>query len=278
MNLTQQLSTKNDCYNSNVRKLDNRYTAFQTRGPLGIMLHSVGCPQPRAQVFADTWNQPKIGVAVHAVLEPGRIIQCLPWNFRGWHGGGDSNNTHIGVEMTEPSTIRYTSGAKWEETSDGTGTKAHVFGAYKTAVELFAYLCREYRLDPLKPGVIVSHFEGSKRGIASNHADPEHIWNAYGLTMDQFRQDIMAAMEDNVSAPESPTTVSVSIVFHPYAVRITVDDLNIRTGPGIDYDKNDSINDKGVYTIVEEALGPGAGKWGRLKSGAGWISLDFTSR
>ncbi|MCL2161229.1 MAG: N-acetylmuramoyl-L-alanine amidase [Betaproteobacteria bacterium] len=278
MNLTQQLSTNNDCYKNNVNKLDSRYTTFQTRGPLGIMLHSVGCPQPKAQVFADTWNQPRKEVAVHAALEPGRVIQCLPWNFRGCHGGGDCNNTHIGVEMTEPSTIRYTSGARWEETGDGTGTKAHILGAYKTAVELFAHLCKEYRLDPVKAGVIVSHAEGCRCGIASNHADPEHLWNVYGLTMDRFRQDIKAAMEGGTPAPESPPPTQTPSVFQPYVVRVTHDELKIRSGPGTNYDRIGEITDRGLYTIVEESSGLGATKWGKLKSGTGWISLDYTSR
>ena len=279
MNLTQHLSIKNDYYNNNINKLDARYTTFQTRGPLGIMLHSVGSPQPKAQVLADAWNQPGKEVAVHAVLEPGRIIQCLPWNFRGCHGGGSSNNTHIGVEMTEPATIRYMSGASWEETGDGVGTKEHVFGTYKTAVELFAYLCKEYRLDPMKAGVVVSHFEGSKEGIASKHADPEHLWNAYGLTMDRFRQDIKTTMEGRTPSPELATPPpSTPPAFQPYVVRVAVDRLDIHTGPGTNYDKNDTIEDRGLYTIAEEATGPGANKWGKLKSGMGWISLDHTNR
>ena len=35
---------------------------------------------------------------------------------------------------------------------------------------------------------------------------------------------------------------------------------------------------KGIYTIVAEAAGPGATKWGKLKSGAGWISLDYVTK
>ena len=35
------------------------------------------------------------------------------------------------------------------------------------------------------------------------------------------------------------------------------------------------IKDKGIYTIVAESKGQGATKWGKLKSGAGWISLDY---
>lgn len=67
----------------------------------------------------------------------------------------------------------------------------------------------------------------------------------------------------------------------PYTVRILVDDLNIRKGPGTNYDKTGkSIDDRGVYTIVEEAAGEkGAKLWGKLKSGAGWIALtSYTQR
>ena len=60
----------------------------------------------------------------------------------------------------------------------------------------------------------------------------------------------------------------------PYRVKITADCLYIRKGAGTNTAKVGSITDKGVYTIVEEKTGVGATKWGKLKSGVGWISLD----
>jgi hypothetical protein len=68
---------------------------------------------------------------------------------------------------------------------------------YKSAVELFAHLCNKYDLNPLADGVIISHREGNKRGVASNHADPEHLWKGLNLpyTMDGFRKDVKAAMD-----------------------------------------------------------------------------------
>lgn len=187
MQLVQSILTKNPCYTSG-RKITVK----------GLMLHSVGCPQPKASVFIRNWNLASFDRAcVHAFIDAddGVVYQCLPWNHRGWHGGGSSNNTHIGVEMCEPSTIKYTGGSTWVEKSDGVNTKACVMRTYKSAVELFAYLCQQYNLDPLKDGVIVSHKEGCARGIASNHGDPEHIWNKFGLTMNGFRQDVAKAMK-----------------------------------------------------------------------------------
>lgn len=63
-----------------------------------------------------------------------------------------------------------------------------------------------------------------------------------------------------------------------YRVKVDVSALNIRKGPGIGYDKTGVIEDNGVYTIVDEAEGEGATKWGKLKSGVGWISLDYVKK
>lgn len=62
----------------------------------------------------------------------------------------------------------------------------------------------------------------------------------------------------------------------PYKVKVndaTV--LNIRKGAGTNFAVTGKISDNGIYTIVQEAVGTGAKKWGKLKSGAGWISLDY---
>jgi hypothetical protein len=62
-----------------------------------------------------------------------------------------------------------------------------------------------------------------------------------------------------------------------YTVRVKITDLNIRSGPGTNYAQKGFIK-PGIYTIVEEASGTGASKWGKLKSGAGWISLDYCEK
>lgn len=70
--------------------------------------------------------------------------------------------------------------------------------------------------------------------------------------------------------------------FTPYLVRVSIDDLNIRKGPGTDYDKTGKHTGKGAFTIVEEAEGKGASLWGLLKyyqkNCDGWISLDYAER
>ena len=299
----------------------------------GLMLHSVGCPQPKASVFINSWNSPSYDNAcVHGFIDgnDGTVYQTLPWNHRGWHCGsgskGSGNNTHIGVEMCEPACIRYTSGSNFT-CSDLSTARAVAKRTYEAAVELFAYLCKQYNLNPAADGVVISHREGHSRGIASNHGDPEHLWKGLGLgyTMDGFRKDVKAAMGGAGTAePENGGWYRVrkswadvksqkgafkvlanakkcadenpgySVYdesgkavyggeesesgFSPYLVQVSITDLNIRKGPGTDYGKTGKYTGKGVFTIVAEADGQGASCWGKLKSGAGWISLDYAKR
>ena len=188
MNLIESILTKNPCY-----------LAGQTIQVKGLMLHSVGCSQPSASVFVRNWNTSTnvVQACVHGFIDAntGDVYQTLPWNHRGWHAGGSANNTHIGVEMCEPDCITYTKGASFT-CSDTARAKAMVERTYKSAVELFAHLCNKYNLNPLAEGVILGHSEAYAKGLASNHADPEHLWKGLKLpyTMDGFRKDVKSAM------------------------------------------------------------------------------------
>lgn len=131
----------------------------------------------------------------------------------------------------------------------------------------------------MKDGVIISQREGCARGLASNHGDPEHLWNQLGTgyTMNGFRKAVQAAMKTTALNTEKPAMGGTGATVKPYLVRVTIPDLYIRKGPGANYGKNGFIK-PGVYTIVEERTGAGASKWGKLKSGAGWISLDYAKK
>lgn len=80
------------------------------------------------------------------------------------------------------------------------------------------------------------------------------------------------------SKTDSTTAAVSSSESAEYRVRVTANTLNIRKGPGTEYAVTGTITYTGVYTIVEERDGNGASKWGRLKSGAGWISLDYVRK
>ena len=208
MELIQSYLTNNPCYQANLKQADSRYTAFQKQGPRGLMLHSVGCAQPKAEVFCRGWNRADYDKAcVHAFIdaETGAVWQTLPWNYRGWHCGGSGNDSHLGVELCESSRLRYRTDKPWLFTvTDLAQARADALRSYKAAVELFAMLCSRYRLDPRKD--VCSHKEGCAAGIASDHGDPEHYWSGLGLScsMDGFRADVAAAMGAQQPAAPAP--------------------------------------------------------------------------
>jgi hypothetical protein len=139
LQIIERFITNNDNYKSGKRIVMK-----------GIMVHSVGCPQPNPEVFCQIFNDPSgkpngRQVGVHAFVgSDGRVFQTMPWDYRAWHSSkgakGSANDTHIGIELTEPSTIKYTDGANFID-NDPVRSKAFVEATYKSAVALFAHLC-----------------------------------------------------------------------------------------------------------------------------------------
>ena len=220
--------TKNQAYRNNVNKVDSRYTDFQKNGPKGAVLHSIGTPQPNAEIIAKYFDDPSVEASVHRVLQAdGICYQLAPDNYRMWHGGGSVNNTHMGIEMTEPSCISYDAKNGYKLiVKDFDKARDHVVKTYAYSVELFAELCNQYGWNPLEDGVILSHKECYKRGIGSNHGDPEHLWDGLktGYTMDGFRNDVMNAVHGITPEPDPEEErrnpkLSSTVCRSPLAVR-----------------------------------------------------------
>lgn len=137
----------------------------------------------------------------------------------------------------------------------------------------------------VKVGDIVKIAEGAT--YWSSKIVPEwvlkHSWIVSKVDGDRVVVDECA---DGPNAICSPIHAKYLTVVSPielqntsFKVRVYVDDLNIRTGPGVSHSRTGKYTGRGVFTIVETKNGEGSKSgWGKLKSGAGWISLDFTIR
>lgn len=203
MDIKKQLATRNDCYRRNQAELakspanrDSRYARYY-QGPRGVMVHSTGANNPNLRRYvqpddgilgrnpnANDWNRPGLEVCVHAFIgltQTGDVAayQILPWEYRAWHCGGDANDTHVSFEICE----------------DALNDRAYLDQTYQVAMELTAELCRKFGLDPLAPGVVIDHAEGAELGIASNHADVDHWWSRFGVTMDDFRAGVAQLLQ-----------------------------------------------------------------------------------
>ena len=186
MNFSQQFLTKNSCYQEG-----------RPLAPRGVMVHSTGVAQPDPLVFIRRWNRPDVTKCVHAFVGRDQVIQTLPWTTRGWHAGTgtsgrSANDTHLSFECCEPAGHTYQGGTMVDY--DAAANQSYFEDVYRNAVQLTARLCRQFSLDPQAPGVVICHAEGYDLGIASRHGDVLQWWPRHGVTMDQFRRDVAAAM------------------------------------------------------------------------------------
>lgn len=191
MKITQDFFTRNDCYNTG-----------KTIEVKGLMLHSTAAPGVTAKEWKARWNksykagETKRQACVHAFVDDTDIIQALPWDHEGWHAGkgskGSANQTHIGVELCEPKGAVYNKNGTAFAKYDVKALTPYFDKVYNNAVALFAFLCKEYNLNPLTD--ILCHKEGWRKGIACGHADVEHWFPLHGKSMDDFRADVKAAM------------------------------------------------------------------------------------
>lgn len=110
--------------------------------------------------------------------------------------------------------------------------------------------------------------------ILTEYEKPANQGDGVKVTREKYGQ----AYYDKYAVDVSSDNTEKVETFTKYKVKVTAAALNIRKGPGTNYGTNGVIRDKGVYTIIDESTGAGAEKWGKLLSGAGWISLDFTRK
>ena len=240
--------------------------------------------------------------------------QTLPWNRRGWHAGtgtsgGSANNTHIAFEICEDAlTDAAYFGKVYQEAveltamlckqynlnplADGVvichseGYQRGVASNHADVMHWFPKFGKSmdtFRTDvskamggatQVKPQAPATH-TGKTYTVAKGDT-LSGIAAQYGTTVDTLVQ-LNGISNPNLIVVGQKIKLPGAAGFEPYTVKVSVTELRIRSGPGTDTDSKGVIK-PGVYTIVEEANGPGAKRWGRLKSGAGWISLDYATK
>lgn len=152
--------------------------------------------------------------------------------------------------------------------------------AYASLINLLVDICERnnikklrWRADKSLVGQVNKQNMTVHRWFSATECPGEYLYNRMGVIAAEVNKQLSANAAVNSSTTTSTKTDK------SYTVKVTAAVLNIRKGPGINYDAVDRIRDKGVYTIVDESTGEGSNKgWGKLKSGAGWISLDYVNK
>lgn len=173
--------------------------------PVGIVVHSTGAnnssikrySQPsdndpnRGELlsllgvnkYGNHWNRSAVSKAVHyfvGKLADGTVgvVQNLPEDIAAWGSGKGKNGSY----NYEP-----TGHIQFEICEDNLKNKEYFDAVYRAAIELCADICHRYGW---KSSVIVSHREAHAKGFASNHSDIDHWLLKFGLTMNDFRNEV----------------------------------------------------------------------------------------
>lgn len=155
------------------------------------LLNSIGVNQ-----YGNDWNHIEIEAGLSfwiGKLADGSIatIQAGPDDITQWGCGGSLNNTHIQFEICE----------------DGLNDEKYFKAVYKEAIELTAYLCKKYNLNPLgfftynkkKVPVITDHAGSYELGMGSNHGDVGHWFRKYigDNYIETIRKDVAKEMKED---------------------------------------------------------------------------------
>ena len=247
VNITKAYVTKN-----------TRYKKAEIIKPQGIVLHSIGCPQPKASVLLNSWANNSSQYVTHYVLDDTVIYHCMPDNYKCWHVCSPGNNKWIGVEMCEPKQIKYTKGAKFT-CSNLSAAQDYARKTYANAVQLFAHICKKYGWNP-QTAIYTHNYITVNKLSNTNHVDPEHLWKGLGLpyTLAGFKNDVAKAMGstpkvEDVEVTESKPSASNSSEM--YRVRKSWSDANSQIGAFTNLDNAKQLVNKNPNYYVFNSSG-----------------------
>ena len=223
------------------------YTKRKTTSAIAV--HYVGNAGSSALGNRNYFQNASTSVSSHYIIGlDGEIIRCIPEDEISWCTN-QANSYTISIECCHP---------------DNKG----IFNdkTYKSLVELCADICKRWNLNPLKGGII-RHFDVTKKVCPKGF-----VAKNYGGTDDnnctryhKFLNDVAKAMGQTSSNSDKD---------YLYKVKVLDNALNIRDSASINAKINGVIKDNGTYRIVEEHYNSiDKVTWGKLYSGAGWISL-----
>lgn len=205
--------------------------------PKKIIIHHWGVDGQKLDTVVGWLCNPRAQVSAHYVVEAGKVVKLMSDTDCAWHAGSETQNkTSIGIECRPEC------------------TKAD----RETLIELVAYLYGKHGILP-----IVGH-----RDVAAT-ACPGR-WYRYLSTI---KREATAKYKSNASTNTSNASTNASNASTEYMVLITSDSLNVRQKADIKSKVVGKVKKGQAFTITKEVTNGGI-KWGKLKSGAGYISLN----
>ena len=187
-------------------------------------------------------------------ITTGRHLNSTPIGIRGW------NTNAICIEI-------YGDFDKGKDVMTAAQKKA--------VIALYGELCKRFKIKP-STSTIRPHcwftaggtYLGTYNPYKSAKTCPGINFWGTGCSRDGFAWFIQAVkhyIDGSKNEPKEEKTEGI------YSVR--TDELNLRKGPGVNFEKTNEVHKGDAFTIVESN-----GNWGKLKSGIGWINLSYTEK
>lgn len=205
----------------------------------------------------------------YCVDKDGKIGMFVEEKDRSWCTSSSSND-HRAITI--------------EVACDATHPYAVRDNVYNALIKLVADICKRNRIKKL-----IWKGDKSLIGQVDKQNMTVHRWFANKACPGQYLYDRQGDIANKVNAllgissssgstnSNTNSNSNTSSSSTNYRVRIKINNLRVRSGPGTSY-KTNGMAQPGVYTIIQESTGTGANKWGKLKSGAGWVSLDYCEK
>lgn len=213
------------------------------------------------EVFAPTSRQASSN---YGIGFDGRIGMYVEEKDRSWcSSNGKNDNRAITIEVASDTKHPYAVNDK----------------AFAALLDLVTDICKRNGIKKLvwstDKNQRVNHLNGCNMTVHRDYANKscpgDYLYNRHGEIAAEVNRRLGVSAEESIK-PSEPATKAVN-----YLVRVKIPNLRIRSGPGTNYASKGCIK-PGAYTIITESNGKGATKWGKLKSGAGWISLDYAQK
>ena len=219
-----------------------------------ITIHCV-VGQLTVEQLGEVFASPKANASSnYGIGKDGRIAVYVDEKDRSWCSSNAAND-HRAITI--------------ECASDRTHPYAINDKVYKSLVNLCADICKRNNIKELK-------WKDDRKliGQPDKQNMTIHRWFANKSCPGDYIYSRLGKIANEVNAKLASNATNL-----PFSVRVDICDLNIRRGPGTNYAKTGKYTGKGVFTITEVKSGKGStAGWGRLKSGAGWISLDYAKK
>lgn len=227
-----------------------------------IVMHYTGNQKDTAKSNCKYFQGAGRQASAHFFVDDNDIYQSVELRDKAWHCGTKGTYYHNECRNANSIGIEMCCTAGNYKISEETKMNAAL---------LCAHLCRLLGISASQVDkYVLRHYDVTHKECPAQMAGASNAeWN-------EFKGIIKSLLE---SASNTVVTKPVEQKTGEFKVRVENAYLNIRKGPGTNYYRTGKFTGKGVFTIVETASGDGSKSgWGKLKSGAGWISLDFAKR